>query len=56
MLELCTSTGSRGDFSLIRKVEDKNFSNVKYTLIDLFDEFIFDNKLMEIKRGGPRFT
>lgn len=45
-----------GDFNLIRRVEDKSSNNINYNLIDSFNGFIADNNLMEIKRGGPRFT
>lgn len=45
-----------GYFNLIRKPEDKSSKNINYTLIDLFTEFIVNNKLMEIKRGSSRFT
>lgn len=46
----------RGDFNLIRRAEDKSSSCINYSLVDKFNNFIVVNKLMEIKRGGPRFT
>lgn len=45
-----------GDFNLIRRAEDKNSSNLNFPLIHLFNDFIAENKLLEIKRGGPRYT
>lgn len=51
-----SSSGVGGDFNLIRIIEDKSSGNINYNLIDSFNGFISTNGLMEIKRGGPRFT
>ena len=45
-----------GDFNLIRDAGHKNSSNLNFSLMNTFNEFISDNKLFEIKRGGARFT
>ena len=41
-----------GDFNLIREAKDKNSSNLNYYLMKLFNDFISDNHLLEIKKGG----
>ncbi|KAK1617796.1 hypothetical protein QYE76_023313 [Lolium multiflorum] len=45
-----------GDFNLIRAAEDKNNSNLNWTLIDLFNDNIASWGLREIPRTGARFT
>lgn len=45
-----------GGFNMIRKAADKSSGNINYNLMDNFNNFITTNELMEIKRGGPRFT
>lgn len=45
-----------GDFNLIRKAGDKSASRINQSLLDQFNDFIADNKLMEIKRSGTKFT
>nr|ADB85341.1 putative retrotransposon protein [Phyllostachys edulis] len=45
-----------GDFNLIREMGDKNSSNYNWKLIDMFNEFIYENDLIEIKKGGGKYT
>lgn len=40
-----------GDFNLIRKVEDKSSDCINFSLMNQFNDFINDNRLMEIRRG-----
>lgn len=42
--------------NLIRKAEDKNSNCVNFSLMEKFNEFIANNKLLEINRKGSRFT
>ena len=45
-----------GDFNLIRELGDKSSTNCDHSLIDLFNTFIGENHLREIKRSGAKFT
>lgn len=45
-----------GDFNLIRDKADKSSSVGDQKLMDLFNNFIENNSLREIKRNGPKFT
>jgi exonuclease III len=45
-----------GDFNLIRAAEDKNNSNLNWSLIDLFNNSIATWAMREIPRTGARFT
>jgi hypothetical protein len=44
------------DFNLIRGRGDKNNSNIDWRLVQLFNDFIANNQLQELKRVGSRFT
>jgi hypothetical protein len=41
-----------GDFNLIRGRGDKNNQNINWGLVDLFNEFIADHRLQELKGQG----
>ena len=45
-----------GDFNLIREASDKSSPNCDQALIYLFNNFIGDHQLREIKRSGPKFS
>ena len=45
-----------GDFNLIREASDKSSPNCDQALMYLFNNFIGDNQLREIKRSGPKFS
>jgi hypothetical protein len=45
-----------GDFNLIREESDKNYENINHHLMDLFNNFIGDHHLRELKRSGQKFT
>lgn len=45
-----------GDFNLIREANDKNSENINLGLINIFNEFIGDLQLRELKRSGQRYT
>jgi exonuclease III len=45
-----------GDFNLIREASDKNSENIDLGLINLFNEFIGDLQLRELKRSGQRYS
>lgn len=45
-----------GDYNLIRESKDKNNGNIDMKLIDLFNHFIGDCNLKEIKKNNAKFT
>jgi exonuclease III len=45
-----------GDFNLIRGIGYKNNNNIDWRLIDLFNNFIADLQLMELKRFEGKYT
>jgi exonuclease III len=45
-----------GDFNLICCGADKNNSNIDWRMVNLFNSFIADQQLQELKRGGHKFT
>lgn len=45
-----------GDFNLIRGRADKNIDNIDWNLVNLFNDFIAQNQLQELKRSGSSFT
>jgi exonuclease III len=45
-----------GDFNLLRGVNDKNNTNIKWTLVNLFNDAIARMALHEIARTCARFT
>lgn len=45
-----------GDFNLKRDMKDKNNENIDMRLVRLFNNFIENSKLKEIKRSGIRYT
>lgn len=44
------------DFDLIRYEADKSTENYDYGLMEMFNAFIGDNQLRELKRSGQRFS
>jgi endonuclease/exonuclease/phosphatase family metal-dependent hydrolase len=45
-----------GDFNLIRGAQDKNNSNINWTLVNAFNDTIARLALREVARSGARFT
>jgi hypothetical protein len=45
-----------GDFNLIRRVEDKNNSNINWPRVHLFNDCIARLSLRELNRSGAMFT
>lgn len=45
-----------GDFNMIRAVEEKNNDNIHWNRVELFNDFITQNGLIEIKNSGKRYT
>jgi len=45
-----------GYFNLIRNMTEKSSNNCDQSLMDLFNTFIGDFQLKEIRRSGPKFT
>jgi hypothetical protein len=43
-----------GDFNLIREVSDKNSNNIDFQMMDLFNSFIGEHHLRELKRSGQK--
>jgi hypothetical protein len=50
------SMGYGGDFNLIRNEGEKNSDNVNYTLMDLFNNFIGNHQIREVRRAGPKYA
>jgi hypothetical protein len=45
-----------GDFNIIRYVDEKSNGSYYTIWMDMFNNFIDDTALIEIARGGSRFT
>jgi hypothetical protein len=45
-----------GDFNLIREASNKNSDNIDFQLMDLFNNFIGEHHLRELKRSGQKYT
>jgi exonuclease III len=45
-----------GDFNLIRQSDEKSTGNANTHLMDVFNAFVADTELREIRRGGGQYT
>lgn len=45
-----------GHFNMIRAVEEINNNNIHWNRVELFNDFIMQNGLVEIKNSGKRYT
>ncbi|XP_066396066.1 uncharacterized protein [Miscanthus floridulus] len=47
---------ARGDFNLVRRVEEKSSGNVNTFWMDAFNEFVANTELRELHRSGGQYT